>query len=340
VRVHLKGVHSVNKKLADGSIKTFHYHRPTRTRLNGEPGSPEFMASFAAAEKLVSDRHHGTFVSLVRAYLTSIEFEKLSPNTRNDYRRLLTAAESEFGDLPILALNDSGVKQEFINWRDKCIRVNGEKQADYRLQAVSSMLTWAFDKGKIQINHLKGFKHSYKSDRSQIIWTQDHIDSFMKVASVELQRFMTLALHAAQREGDLFKLKCSDYDGLCIRLTQGKTKMPVVIPCTKELKTMLDGMERKSIFILTTPHGRPWKKSWFSNLWKEATRKAGIEGRTFHDLRGTAITRFAEAGCSVPEIASISGHTLASAAKILEQYLARTAATAHSAIAKVEKNRR
>ena len=116
--------------------------------------------------------------------------------------------------------------------------------------------------------------------------------------------------------------------------------MSVVIPCTNELKTMLDSMERKSIFILTTPHGRPWGKSWFWELWKQAAWKAGIDERLrFYDLRGTTITRLAEAGCSVAEIACISGHTLASAAKILEQYFARTAVTAHSAIAKMEKNR-
>jgi hypothetical protein len=130
--VHLKGVHSVNKKLAGGTIKTFHYHRATRIRLDGVPGSPEFIASFAAAEKLISDRHHGTFNALVRHYSTSIEFENLAESTKKEYRRLLTAAESEFGTMPIAALNDPAVRQEFLGWREKVARNSGRREADCR----------------------------------------------------------------------------------------------------------------------------------------------------------------------------------------------------------------
>src|SRR5215831_18255088 len=154
MRVDLKHVQHQRKVLADGTVVFYDYHRKApkgQRRIQGQPDSPEFIASFAAAEKLVSDRHHGTFVSLVRAYLTSIKFESLSLNTKNDYRRLLTAAESEFGDMPIGALNDPGVLQVFIGWHERCVRINGAKQADYRLQAISAMLTWAVKHGKIQI---------------------------------------------------------------------------------------------------------------------------------------------------------------------------------------------
>lgn len=44
----------------------------------------------------------------------------------------------------------------------------------------------------------------------------------------------------------------------------------------------------------------------------------------------------AEAGCSVPEIASITGHTLKSMHGIIERYLARTATLTTAAIEKFE----
>ncbi|MGI9480227.1 MAG: hypothetical protein ACR2PI_26240 [Hyphomicrobiaceae bacterium] len=44
----------------------------------------------------------------------------------------------------------------------------------------------------------------------------------------------------------------------------------------------------------------------------------------------------AESGCSVPEIATISGHSVDDVARILETYLARTDRMAESAIAKLE----
>jgi integrase len=277
MKVKLSGVHCITKKLANGTTKLFYYHRATRIRLDGEPGTAEFLQSFANAEKKVAGgKHQGTLVQLIREYTSSIEFNKLAKTSQLDYKRLLTAVEGKFGSLPIAALNDPEILHEFLKWRLACVAINGEKQADYRLCVISAMLSWAVQHGKVKYNHLKGFKHLYKSDRKDLIWTQADIDAFNSVACVELQNALTLALHTAQREGDLLRLKWSNYDGSCIRLQQGKTGARVVIPCTKELKRTLDRMEKRSIFILTTPHGRPFSKSRFLSLWREATERAGI----------------------------------------------------------------
>jgi integrase len=61
-----------------------------------------------------------------------------------------------------------------------------------------------------------------------------------------------------------------------------------------------------------------------------------VAGLTFHDLRGTAVTLLAEAGCDVPQIAAITGHTLRSASAILEKYLPRTRAQSAAAMTKLE----
>ncbi|WP_445500227.1 hypothetical protein [Microvirga sp. G4-2] len=54
-----------------------------------------------------------------------------------------------------------------------------------------------------------------------------------------------------------------------------------------------------------------------------------------------ATPMLAEAGCTAPEIATITGHTQAHAQKILDRYLARTrAAPTESAIAKLDEQRR
>ena len=59
---------------------------------------------------------------------------------------------------------------------------------------------------------------------------------------------------------------------------------------------------------------------------------------TFHDLRGTAVTRLALVGCTEAEIATITGLSLASVREILDaHYLHRDRALASSAIRKLEK---
>jgi hypothetical protein len=46
----------------------------------------------------------------------------------------------------------------------------------------------------------------------------------------------------------------------------------------------------------------------------------------------------AEARCTVPEIAAITGHSLRRAQEILDKYLSRTSKLAENAIAKFEEN--
>jgi hypothetical protein len=107
VRVDIKGWFTTYKNLRSGERAEYHYHRATGVRLHGKPGSPEFIADYAAAERLIRDRLAGTFNGLVRAYTLSIEFEeKLAASTRIEYRRLLATAEIEFGDMPVAALDD------------------------------------------------------------------------------------------------------------------------------------------------------------------------------------------------------------------------------------------
>jgi integrase len=42
----------------------------------------------------------------------------------------------------------------------------------------------------------------------------------------------------------------------------------------------------------------------------DAILQAGLDGLRFQDLRRTAVVRLAEAGCTDPEIAAITGHSL------------------------------
>ena len=237
VRANIKGVFSTYKTLRDGTRRTYWYHRETGERLHGDPGSPEFIAGIAAAEKLIRDRLAGTFNNLVRLFTLSTEFETtLAASTRAEYRRMLTKAEAEFGDLPIAALDDPRVRREFMDWREKVARNSGEREADNRLSAISAMLTWAIERGHINTNHVRGFKRLYHADRSEIIWLPEHVAAFMRVAPIELQRALILALHSGQRQGDLLRLPWSAYNGSTITLRQGKARRgrspgpPVMFP--------------------------------------------------------------------------------------------------------------
>ena len=70
---------------------------------------------------------------------------------------------------------------------------------------------------------------------------------------------------------------------------------------------------------------------------EKAVAKSGVVGVTFNDLRGTAVTRLAVAGCTEAEIATITGHSLRDVRSILDKhYLNRDQTLAENAIRKLE----
>lgn len=337
VRARLQGINTVRKRLADGSVQIYYYHRATGQKLSGAPGSPEFIRDFAAAEKTMLDRLAGTFNGLVRDYILSPEFTtNLRESTQREYKRMLGKAETKFGNLPIAALDDPRVRQDFMGWRAAVAQTSGNREADNRLSVISAMLTWARENGRVMANHIAGFRRLHHVDRSEMIWLPEHVHAFMAVAPVELQRALILALHTGQRQGDLLKLTWNNYDGALISLRQSKGARKVEVPFTKALRAMLDGMDRTSAVILTTKTGRPWQSRHFKAEWAKASAAAEIADLHFHDLRGTAVTMLSEADCTVPMIAAITGHTLTGATAILDRYLARTRALAGEAVARFE----
>ena len=55
MHVRLKGVNSKRKRLADGSFKTYYWAWKGGPALRGEPGTPEFIASYNEAVATQSD---------------------------------------------------------------------------------------------------------------------------------------------------------------------------------------------------------------------------------------------------------------------------------------------
>ncbi len=121
-------------------------------------------------------------------------------------------------------------------------------------------------------------------------------------------------------------------------MRQSKTGRPVVIPVIGPLAEALETAPRVATVIVADERGLPWSAHHFRHVFKRIMRAAGVEGVRFQDLRRTAIVRLAEAGCTVPEIAAISGHQIDYCQRILEVYLPRTRRLAERAVVKLLRN--
>lgn len=336
VRVRLKGINTVTRKRADGSLVVYRYHRKTGTQLKGSPGTPEFLESYTAAERSMRQRATDTISAWIRNFEETEEYRNFEASTKKEYVRKFKTLERKWGSVPIELTTAKGFRRDVLDWRDG-IAKRAPREADNLVSALARVLVYAVDRGEIAANTLANIKRAYHSRRSDKIWLPEHVDAFAKSAPAEMCYALMLAMHTGQRQGDLRKLPWSAYDGTRITLKQGKGKVEVSIKCTKALKQMLDGMTKRGPLVLTTATGRAWKKRYFGECWQDASEKAKITDLHFHDLRGTAVTMLAEAGCTVPEIAAVTGHSLAHAQRILDVYLARTRTLADAAIMKLER---
>ena len=173
---------------------------------------------------------------------------------------------------------------------------------------LARVLAVALDRGWVDANPCERGGRLYSGSRRDKIWTLDDELAFLEKAPHHLHLPLTLALWTGQREGDLLKLTWSAYDGTHIRLRQSKTGARVSIRVGAPLKAALDATPKRSPVMLLSTDNKPWTEDGFRSSWRKACKKAGIVGVTFNDLRGTAVTRLAIAGCTEAEIVAITGH--------------------------------
>jgi integrase len=338
MRVRLKGINRTRKRLASGEIVTYHYAWKGGPALQGQPGTPEFIQSYHEAIAQRIKPPAGTLLSVLQQYQSAEDFRALADSTRRSYVALIKRIEKQFGDFPLSALADRRSRGVFLAWRDQVAASGGRRQADYAWTVLARVLSWSFNRGLVNANPCERGGRLYRAGgRTEKVWTVLDEAMFLERAPAHLHLPLLLALWTGQRQGDLLRLPWSAYNGTHIKLRQNKTGARVVIPVGAPLKAALDAAPKKGPIILTSSDGRPWTSDGFRASWRKACDRCGVVGLTFNDLRGTAVTRLALAGCTEPEIATITGHSLRDVRSILDaHYLHRDPALAESAIRKLE----
>jgi integrase len=116
-------------------------------------------------------------------------------------------------------------------------------------------------------------------------------------------------LFTAQRRGDIVAMGRQHIRNGLLHVTQRKTGKALAIPIHPELQAVLATVPTTQMTFVQTLRGKPFDPHAFSAWFAEACDKAGLPSEcTFHGLRKAACRRLAEAGCTVHEIAAISGH--------------------------------
>lgn len=326
VKVELKGIAKVKAK---GQV--YYYAWRKGPRLRGEPGSPEFMASYNEAIENRRTPDTARFRALVTLYKASGDYKGLADTTKRNWSPWLDRIGQHFGDLRIAQFDrPDKIRPVIRRWRNQW--ADKPRTADYGLQVLSRVLSYAVDPlGKIAGNPCEGIKQLYSANRSEIIWTGGDIVQLKKTCSADVAYAVDLAAHTGLRLGDLLRLSWSHVGEDAITITTGKSKhrRTAIIPLYDDLRRVLASIPKRSTTILTNVRRRPWTANGFGTAFNRAKIAAGMNERDlhFHDLRGTAVTKFYVSGISERVIAEIMAWEEEHVAKIIRRYVDRAAAT-------------
>ena len=313
---------------------------PLGPRLQGAPGSPEFHASFVEAHAALRAPDAGRFRSLVVAYRASSYYQGLAPSTKQDWARWLDRIDEHFGDLRIVQFERTvKIRPIIIRWRNQW--ADRPRTADFSIQVLSRVLSYATDTlGKLAGNPCEGIKTLYRVDRSELIWTVADIDRLKQACSPELADATDLAATTGLRRGDIVRLSWSHIgaDEIVIATGKSRGKQSARIPLYDDLRAVLARIPKRATTVLTNGHGRPWTAKGLGSTFTRAKDAAGFADLHFHDLRGTAATRFYTAGLRENVVAEIMGWETEHVSKIIRRYVDRSAVI-KAAIAELNKPR-
>lgn len=342
--VRLKGVNKIRKVRPDGRVEVLWYawRGKGAPRLLGEPGSPEFLKSYAeahAARKAAPAEAEETLAGLVGRYRAAPEFTKLAEQTKAEWRRWLDRialdrddAPLDIGGLPLSALDDRRARADLLAWRDQW--ADRPRTADYAIQVLSRVLSWSVDRGLLAINLAAGVSQLYDGDRADQIWTPAEIAAFVVAApSPEVAQIVRLACLTGISRTDLCRLSWSQVGDTAIVLPRRKTRgrKNYVVPIYPELRQLLDEIRARQAAnhaaltaraeakgrplppnltdltpVLTNTRGRAWSVSGLEHQVIDTKAKAKPPiAKHLHDARGTFVTKLRHAGLKASEIADI-----------------------------------
>lgn len=308
-------------------------------RLLGAPGSPEFMASFTDAWASRHAPDKSLFASVRMAYKTG-PFLDIADSTKRVWTPWLDEVGKTFDPLPLRVFHHpEKIKPLIREWRNRF--ASKPRAADTGLQVLSVVIAHGIDPmGVIGVNPCNGLKRLYKSDRSEIIWLPEDIAELAKVAPPDVMNAVMLAATTGLRQGDLVRLtwNCVKDDHIHVPATS-KTGAEAFIPLYGELRAVLASIPKRSPTILTNSLGAPWGDDKGKDDGKHLRKAFGraknrlpegfehVGEKHFHDLRGTAATKFYLAGLSVRVIKEIMAWEEDAVDKIIRKYVGRKAAT-------------
>lgn len=267
--------------------------------------------------------------SLVEYYLDSKNYLRLAPSSQKQYFSHLEYAcatsvkdtSKSLGDISVSKLKRRHLQTCYDTWVD-----SGVRQANYRLSALSVVLSYGVGADILDYNPCRGVKKLTTKPR-KTKWKREEVLKFLDTAYSEYKwRSIGLIVHMqytwGQRVGDIRTLTWDkfDLDKGVLNLTQSKRGADVHLPISVDDTGLLSLLTQQKedlgfqqyVAPMPDPQGgsyRPYPVDRIDGVMNQVKVAAGVPKHlTAMDLRRTAITEMVEGGADSVSIMQVSGH--------------------------------
>lgn len=298
---------------------------------------------------------------LFHEWLASPRIQGKAAATIRDYRQKSRVIETHD---PLLWSVEAAALDQTIcyNLFEELWSARGLATARGALRILSIALKWGMKTGRVKglpYNPARDLEMEALEPRARFL-TRAEFDALVKAAEdmrrIDVADLLFCGAWTGQRQADRLKLKKIAFKGDRFTVRQQKTGQIVNPPVAKEYRKRLNAAEKRRAaaaealgrpelidvpFVhLNEVTWAPWNEWTYRNLFAEVRAKAAkivasCSSIMEKDLRATAVTWMALAGCTLAEICAVSGHSLQSAHQILKHYLAIHPEMASSAIGKL-----
>lgn len=247
----------------------------------------------------------GTVASLVASYYRSSDYLNLKPITQRTYRSTIEPFRDQHGEKTVANLKREHVKAIIAKLADRPAVANNW------LKTIKILMRHALESGMRPDDPTLGIRKLRTGSSGYRTWTEAEIEQYYeKHATGSRARLaLDMMLFNGQRRADVVRMGRQHVRDGVLTLRQSKTGTEVEIPLHPILVASLEALPNKNMTFLLTEYGKPFAVAGFGNWFRDRVKEAGLpDGLSAHGLRKAACRRLAEAGCTAPQIMSISGH--------------------------------
>lgn len=267
-------------------------------------------------------------------------FQGLALNTRKNYLRQLGQIKRRLGSIPL----DGITRKVLVEYLETEPGTPALRRVARNVWL--NIFSLATARGAAKENPATGLVLAGGRRRTEL-WMPEDIAAWLAFCDRDpgggrWRMMFMLLLHTGQRIGDVLAMTWADYDGEYIKvIAQQKTGAKLDVYCHHALKAEIETWRKTQrvmgATILTRYDGKPLSYNRVRNRATEILKEIDRRHLQLRDLRRTAATKLAEAGCTIPEIAAITGHSIEKCQRILDTYVVKTKATGKAAIKKLER---